>query len=52
MYYPEEQLRPLFNAYDQDGSGELDYKEFAGAIFPGSVNNAQMQKKPPIAPQT
>ena len=25
MYYPEAQLRPLFNAYDRDGSGSLDY---------------------------
>jgi Ca2+-binding EF-hand superfamily protein len=52
MYYPEEQLRPLFNSYDRDGSGELDYKEFAAAIFPGSSNKGQMQKKPQIAPQT
>jgi len=30
MYYPEEQLRPLFNEYDKDGSGSLAYCEFAG----------------------
>ena len=33
MYYPEEQLRPLFDTYDRDGSGSLDYSEFAVAVF-------------------
>ena len=33
MYYPEDQLRPLFQAYDKDGSGSLDYTEFAMAVF-------------------
>ena len=33
MYFPAEQLRPLFNSYDQDSSGSLDYKEFAVAVF-------------------
>ena len=33
MYFPEEQLGPLFQSYDQDGSGELDYQEFALALF-------------------
>ena len=27
MYYPEEQLRPLFNSYDRDGSGTLETAE-------------------------
>ena len=38
MQYPDEQMRPLFNQYDRDGSGELDYREFAGAVFPDSVH--------------
>ena len=25
----------LFNIYDLDGSGALDYKEFSGAVFGG-----------------
>ena len=33
MYYPEEQLRPLFETYDRDSSGSLDYQEFAMAVF-------------------
>ena len=33
MYYPEDQLRPLFNTYDKDSSGTLDYTEFAVAVF-------------------
>ena len=33
MYYPESQLRPLFDLYDRDGSGSLDYREFAMAVF-------------------
>ena len=50
MYFPEEQLRPLFNSYDQDGSGSLDYTEFAVAVFGEEASNkGHMQKKPPIA---
>lgn len=33
MYYPPEQLKPLFDFYDRDGSGSLDYAEFAIAVF-------------------
>ena len=33
MYYPDEQLQPLFNSYDKDRSGEVDYQEFALALF-------------------
>jgi Ca2+-binding EF-hand superfamily protein len=29
----------LFNLYDTDGSGALDYKEFSAAVF-GKVSNA------------
>lgn len=33
MYYPPEQIKPLFESYDKDRSGSLDYKEFASAVF-------------------
>ena len=33
MYYPAEQLKPLFDTYDRDQSGTLDYSEFAVAVF-------------------
>jgi len=50
MYFPEEQLRPLFDSYDTDSSGSLDYTEFAVAVFgEEAAAKGQMQKKPPIA---
>ena len=50
MYFPEDQLRPLFDFYDKDGSGSLDYTEFAVAVFGEEASNkGHMQKKPPIA---
>ena len=49
MYYPEEQLRPLFDTYDKDGSGSLDYTEFAVAVFGEEASaKGQMQRKPPV----
>ena len=53
MYYPPEQLKPLFETYDQDGSGNLDYTEFAVAVFgQESAQKGQMQKKAPIPAKT
>ena len=53
MYYPEDQLRPLFETYDKDSSGSLDYTEFAVAVFgEGSSAKGQLQKKPPVAAKT
>lgn len=26
-------MQPLFKVYDRDGSGSLDYKEFANIVF-------------------
>ena len=50
MYFPEEQLRPLFEIYDRDSSGSLDYQEFAVAVFgEESAAKGQMQRKPAIA---
>lgn len=34
--YSQPQISYLFNKYDLDGSGMLDYKEFCGAIYSGS----------------
>ena len=53
MYYPETQLRPLFDIYDRDRSGSLDYQEFAIAVFgEDAAAKGQMQRKPPIEPKT
>ena len=53
MYYPEEQLRPLFNSYDRDSSGSLDYQEFAMAVFgQESAAKGQVQRRPQVAPRT
>ena len=53
MYFPEEQLRPLFQTYDTDQSGSLDYKEFAVAVFgEEAAAKGQMQKKPPVEAKT
>ena len=53
MYYPEEQLQPLFNSYDVDRSGEVDYQEFALALFgKEAAAKATLQKRPKVEPQT
>ena len=53
MYFPEEQLRPLFNTYDKDQSGSLDYAEFAIAVFgEESAAKGQVQKRPAVNPRT
>ena len=31
--FTDKNLLELFDQYDEDGSGELDYKEFVGSIF-------------------
>lgn len=33
LYYSADQLKPLFQSYDTDRSGALDYKEFSAIIF-------------------
>ena len=53
MYYPEEQLRPLFTSYDTDSSGSISYAEFAVAVFgEEAAAKGQLQKKAPIAAKT
>lgn len=33
LYYSVQEMQPLFQQYDQDGSGALDYKEFSAIVF-------------------
>jgi Ca2+-binding EF-hand superfamily protein len=50
LYYSPDQLQPLFKAYDTDGSGSLDYKEFSAIIFGGENGvKGQMVKRPAAA---
>jgi|JI102314A2RNA_FD_contig_21_3666963_length_396_multi_2_in_0_out_0_1 Ca2+-binding EF-hand superfamily protein len=48
LYYKPEELQPLFNLYDTNGNGDLDFKEFSAMIFGGEAPKGQMQKKAPI----
>jgi Ca2+-binding EF-hand superfamily protein len=45
MYYPPEQLKPLFDYYDSDGSGAVDYKELTAVVFGNEVSNKALVKK-------
>jgi Ca2+-binding EF-hand superfamily protein len=45
MYYPPEQLKPLFDYYDSDGSGGVDYKELTAVVFGNEVSNKALVKK-------
>jgi Ca2+-binding EF-hand superfamily protein len=53
LYYSPQELQPLFKQYDQDSSGNLDYKEFSAIIFgnDGPTVKGQMVKRPPAANQ-
>lgn len=45
MYFPEEELRNLFNEYDLNGNGLVDYREFTLALFGQQTKNkAPVQK--------
>lgn len=53
MQYPEAQLKPLFQIYDRDGSGSLDYAEFTLAVFGReSSGKGQVQRRPPVESRT
>jgi Ca2+-binding EF-hand superfamily protein len=53
MYYPPEQMKTLFNAYDTDRSGLVDYKEFTAIIFGEEASNkALLQKTERVEPKT
>jgi Ca2+-binding EF-hand superfamily protein len=39
MYFPEEELRNLFNEYDLNGNGLVDYREFTLALFGQQTKN-------------
>ena len=52
--FSEQNLLEIFKLYDADGSGELDYKEFVGALFGNTsiINerrNLSGKKAPPKA---
>jgi Ca2+-binding EF-hand superfamily protein len=48
LYYSEDELYPLFQQYDQDGSGSLDYKEFSCIVYGADNAKGQMLKRPAI----
>ncbi len=33
LYYSPQDMQPLFEEYDTDKSGSLDYKEFSAIVF-------------------
>jgi Ca2+-binding EF-hand superfamily protein len=43
MYYPQPTLKALFDEYDIDGNGELDYRELAYML---SGNANVLRQKP------
>jgi Ca2+-binding EF-hand superfamily protein len=45
LYYNLQEMTPLFNQYDADRSGKLDYKEFSCIVFGGENPKGQMAKK-------
>lgn len=53
MYYPPEQLKPLFDVYDSDKSGAVDYKEMTAVVLGAEVaNKAFVKKNDRVEPQT
>lgn len=49
LYYTKEELAPLFQMYDINQSGDLDFKEFSAIIFGGEAPKAHTAKKAPIS---
>jgi len=53
MHYTEAQMKPLFDLYDKDKSGTLDYQEFATIVFGDAENlSGACFKRPDRTPQT
>jgi Ca2+-binding EF-hand superfamily protein len=48
LYYTPQELEPLFNEYDSDQSGHLDYKEFSAIIFGNrdTLKGQQIKRQP------
>ena len=48
LYYTPLELEPLFNEYDSDQSGHLDYKEFSAIIFGNrdTLKGQQIKRQP------
>ena len=49
MYYPKAQLRALFESYDQNQSGKIDYRELAFQLFGEYVKPQQEPRKPQMS---
>ena len=50
LYYSPEELTPLFEAYDVDGNGVLDFKEFSSIIFGNrDTLKGQQVKRTPLS---
>jgi Ca2+-binding EF-hand superfamily protein len=53
MYYPPEQLKPLFDSYDNDQSGSVDYKELTAVVFGNEISNkASVKQNERVEPRT
>ncbi len=48
LYYPPQVLQPLFEEYDTDQSGYLDYKEFSAIVFGNrdTLKGQQIKRQP------
>jgi len=48
LYYAPHELEPLFNEYDSDQNGHLDYKEFSAIIFGNrdTLKGQQIKRQP------
>jgi Ca2+-binding EF-hand superfamily protein len=49
LYYSQEEMAPLFQLYDVNGNGEIDFKEFSAMLFGGEAPKGQMQKRAPLS---
>jgi Ca2+-binding EF-hand superfamily protein len=49
MYYPQSTLEALFQEYDKDGSGSLDYRELALMISGQHCIKSWVQPKPQMS---
>ena len=50
LYYSPAEMQPLFQYYDGNGNGVLDYKEFSSIVFGNSdMLKGQQVKRPPTA---
>jgi len=51
LYYSQQEVLPLFQAYDTNGNGQLDYKEFSAIVFGNhDTLKGQQIKRPTLTP--